>query len=90
METLTSITARELSEPGAPGRSEIFGTFSDTTTAGKLAPMFVTDAAQVFAFFGEVCYTGDPFTTLIRETRDGVIKEVSRNAGATEPYIGAP
>ena len=72
------------------GRSEIFGTFSYTTTAGNLAPMFVTDDAAVFAFFTEVCYSGDPFATLIRETRQGITKEVKRGAGTVTPYIGVP
>lgn len=72
------------------GRSEVFGTFSYTTTAGKLAPMFVTDDASAFAFFHEVCYTGDPFTVLIRETRKGVTKEVKRGAGGGAPYVGLP
>jgi hypothetical protein len=72
------------------GRSEVFGTFSYTTTAGKLAPMFVTDDASAFAFFHEVCYTGDPFTVLIRESREGVTKEVKRGAGAVAPYVGVP
>ena len=72
------------------GRSEIFGTFSYTTTAGKLAPMFVTEDASAFAFFAEVCYTGDPFAVLIRETRKGVVKEVKRGAGTVTPYAGIP
>ena len=70
------------------GQSEILGTFSYTTTAGKLAPMFVTTDASVFAFFSEVCYSGDPFTTLIRETRQGVTKELKRGEGHTLPYAG--
>ena len=70
------------------GQSEILGTFSYTTTAGKLAPMFVTTDASVFAFFSEVCYSGDPFTTLIRETRQGMTKELKRGAGHTLPYAG--
>lgn len=72
------------------GRSEVFGTFSYTTTAGKLAPMFVTEDAAVFAFFSEVCYTGDPFAVLIRESREGVTREVKRGAGAVAPYVGVP
>lgn len=72
------------------GQSEIFGTFSYTTTAGKLAPMFMTNDSSVFAFFSEVCYTGDPFALLIRETRKGVTKEVKRGDGMTAPYIGVP
>jgi hypothetical protein len=71
-------------------RSEILGGFSYTTTAGKLAPMFVTDDAAAFAFFGEVCYNSDPFSSLIHETRGGVMRAVKRGEGATEPYIGCP
>ena len=69
------------------GVSEIYGGFSYTTTAGKLAPMFVTEDSQVFAFFGEVCYSGDPFSELIQETRKGVTKVVQREQGLTAPYI---
>lgn len=72
------------------GRSEVFGTFSYTTTAGKLAPMFVTTDSHVFAFFSEVCYTGDPFATLVRETRGGIVREVKRGEGLVAPYIGLP
>lgn len=71
------------------GQTELFGTFSYTTTAGKLAPMFVTEDASVFAYFNEICYTGDPFTTLIRETRDDVTKIVERGQGGIAPYVGA-
>lgn len=67
--------------------SEILGGFSYTTTAGKLAPMFVTEDASVFAYFGEVCFNGDPFATLIRETRSGRTKEVRRGEGLTMPYL---
>ena len=72
------------------GRSEVFGTFSYTTTAGKLAPMFLTEDSAAFAFFAEVCYTGDPFTTLIREKRNGMIKDVKRGDGNLAPYVGLP
>jgi len=70
------------------GQSEVFGTFSYTTTAGKLAPMFVTEDARAFAFFAEVCYTGDPFAVLIRESRSGVVKEFERGKATLIPYIG--
>jgi len=79
-----------LAHTKADGISEIFGTFSYTTTAGKVAPMFVTEDANVFAFFSEVCYTGDPFSVLIRETRNGVTKVVNRGDGTVTPYIGTP
>lgn len=68
-------------------RAEIFGTFSYTTTAGGLAPMFVTDESSVFTFFNEVCFNGDPFKVIVRETRQGVTKTVARDAGWTAPYV---
>ncbi len=72
------------------GSSEILGGFSYTTTAGKLAPMFVNDCSQIFAFFGEVCYTGDPFSVLIEETRQKQTKVIKRGEGGTTPYISNP
>jgi len=72
------------------GQTELFGTFSYTTTAGKLAPMFITEDSSVFAFFNEVCYSGDPFETLIRETRQGVTKIFKRSEATMTPYIGRP
>jgi hypothetical protein len=72
------------------GRTEILGGFSYTTTAGSLAPMFVNDNASVWAFFGEVCYNGNPYAVLIRETRIGNTKEVSRNDGPIAVYVGVP
>lgn len=70
--------------------SEILGGFSYTTTAGKLAPMFVTDNASVFAFFHEVCFNGDPFEKLIRETRGDSTKILTREESHTTPYSARP
>ena len=69
--------------------SKKFG-FSYTTTAGKLAPMLVTEDSSVFAFFGEVCFNGDPFTTLVRETRQNQTRTLSATNGHTVPYIAIP
>jgi hypothetical protein len=77
-----------LLEARGGSRSEIFGNFSYTTTAGKLAPMFVNRDSAVFAYFGEICYNGDPFATLIQETRAGEIRTVRRGDGHTLPYVG--
>ena len=52
--------------------------------------MFLTEDSAAFAFFAEVCFTGDPFTTLIREKRKGVTKEVKRGDGSVTPYVGVP
>lgn len=79
-----------LLETSAGGRSEILGGFSYTTTAGKLGPMFVNHDSSVFTFFGEVCYNGDPFATLIRETRGKEVREVKRGQGNVRPYLGIP
>lgn len=68
------------------GRSEILGGFSYTTTAGKLAPMFVTNNASTFAFFNEVCYNGDPFTVLVQETQKGITRVIAREGNHTLPY----
>ncbi len=70
------------------GKTELFGTFSYTTTKGSAAPMFVNDESSVFTFFGEVCFSGDPFRTLVRETRGGVAKEVLAGRGGVAPYSG--
>ncbi len=78
-----------LLETRGGGRSEVLGGFSYTTTAGKLAPMFVTDNSSVFTFFNEVCYNGDPFATLIRETRSETTKIVNRGEGTTAPYASS-
>ncbi len=68
------------------GHSEVLGGLSYTTTAGKLAPMFVVDQSTVFTFFHEVCYNGDPFETLIQENQNKTLRTVRRGAGATSPY----
>lgn len=79
-----------LLETRQQGESEILGGFSYTTTAGKLAPMFVTNEASVFAFFGEVCFNGDPFAAVIAETRQSETKVLRRGEGSTLPYIARP
>jgi hypothetical protein len=70
------------------GKTEILGGFSYTTTAGKLAPMFVNEDSSLWTFFGEVCYNKDPFTTLVRETRNGETRELKSDAAHTAPYSG--
>ncbi|MFN0054526.1 MAG: glycosyl hydrolase family 28-related protein [Planctomycetales bacterium] len=70
------------------GRTEILGGFSYTTTAGKLAPMFVNDNSSVWSFFAEVCYTGDPFAVRIQETRGTETRTLSKDDAHTSPYSG--
>ncbi|MFC1794597.1 glycosyl hydrolase family 28-related protein [Planctomycetota bacterium] len=69
------------------GRTELFGNFSYTTTAGKLAPMFVTEDSSAFVYFNEVCYNGDPFTTLISETHNDLTRIVEQGQGWIAPYV---
>lgn len=70
------------------GRTEILGGFSYTTTSGKLAPMFVNDNSSVWSFFGEVCYTGDPFAVRVQETRGRETKTLGKDDAQTVPYSG--
>jgi len=79
-----------LLETRSGGRSEVLGGFSYTTTAGSLAPMFVSSNSAMWTFFGEVCFNNDPFQTLIRETRGDETKEVRRDEGGTWPFAGVP
>ncbi|MBL8891214.1 MAG: hypothetical protein JNL67_14640 [Planctomycetaceae bacterium] len=75
-----------LLETKSGGRSEILGGFSYTTTAGKLAPMFVVNNASLYTFFSEVCFNGDPFLTLVEETQGGNKKKLGREPAHTAPY----
>lgn len=70
------------------GRSEILGGFSYTTTAGKLAPMFVNADSSVWTFFSEVCYNGDPFAVRVSESRGGETRTLGKEGGHTAPYSG--
>lgn len=68
-----------LIETRAGGKTEVLGGLSYTTTKGKLGPMFVTEDAALSVTLGEVCYSGDPFQILARETRQGETKELKRD-----------
>ncbi len=70
------------------GRREILGGFSYTTTAGRLAPMFVNTDSAVWTFFNEVCYNGDPFAVRVSETRGTGTRTVLKDDGHTAPYSG--
>ncbi|MGL4423909.1 MAG: glycosyl hydrolase family 28-related protein, partial [Gemmataceae bacterium] len=72
------------------GRTEVFGGFSYTTNAGPLAPMFTIEQAALFTFFSEVCYNGDPFRTLVRETRGSETKQLDRGEAGTWPFVSGP
>lgn len=70
------------------GKSEVFGGFSYTTTAGKMAPMFVNDDSSVFAYFGEVCFNGDPFQVKVKELRGTETRILRKDDSHTVPYSG--
>ncbi|MFZ4506770.1 MAG: glycosyl hydrolase family 28-related protein [Fimbriimonas sp.] len=74
------------------GTTEVLGGFSYTTTAGKLAPMFVTKDSNITVSFAERCYSGDPYTQILSETRAGVTKTMAntdpRYRGRLILYVG--
>ncbi len=74
------------------GRTEILGGLCYTTTAGKLAPMFTAVDSEMTLSIGERCYSGDPYRTIIRETRKGVTREMAHSdaayGGRLVHYVG--
>ncbi len=83
-----------LVKTSAGGRTEILGGLCYTTTAGKLAPMFVNDEARMSVTLGERCYNGDPYTRILQETRGGQTKTMTnsdaRYGGRLVLYSGVP
>ncbi|MBL9136210.1 MAG: hypothetical protein JNK85_10095 [Verrucomicrobiales bacterium] len=79
-----------LLETRGGGRTEVLGNFSYTTTAGKLGPMFVNEDSEFFAYFTEICFNGDPFQTLVKESRGGEVRILRRGEGHTTPYLSRP
>jgi hypothetical protein len=52
------------------GVTTLLGGLTYTTTAGKLAPMFtVAEGGVLAASITEACYSGDPFTSILRADR---------------------
>lgn len=79
----------------AGGQTEVLGGFSYTTTAGKLAPMFVNNNSKVSVTFDEQWSdpSGDPFTTVIQETRGSATKTLfnkERKGTSLGLYSGHP
>ncbi len=66
------------------GRTEVLGGLCYTTTAGKLAPMFVSEDASVSVTLGERHYGSDPYAVILRETHGKATKEFP----ATNPAYG--
>ena len=69
-----------LLETRAGGRTELLGSFSYTVGAHLPDPMFVVDNAQASLRFSEVCYSGQPYDTIVRETRGGETREMKKAA----------
>ncbi len=54
-------------------RVEVWGGFSYTTGAGKLAPMFSLDESSSGLYrFREICYNNDPFRTIVKRGKDEI------------------
>lgn len=60
------------------GKTEVLGGLCYTTTNGRLGPMFAVTDSTLSVSIGEVCYTFDPYTVLVRETQRGVTRELVR------------
>lgn len=58
------------------GATEVLGGLCYTTTAGKLAPMFTTTDSQISVTLGERCFSGDPYTVILRETQKETVREI--------------
>ena len=74
-----------LIETQSGGQTELIGGLSYTTNHGKLAPMFVSTDARVSYTIGEVCYSGEPYTQLVQETRTGITKSLTRGQSPLRP-----
>lgn len=56
------------------GQTELLGGLCYTTTAGKLAPIFVCTGSSVSIRISESCFNGDPYSTIIKDIRAGEAK----------------
>ena len=63
------------------GRTEILGGFCYAVGNIDQTPMFVIDNADASLSFAEVCYTGKPFSNIVRETQN----EATRRMTADDP-----
>jgi hypothetical protein len=68
-----------LIETKGGGKTELLGSMSYTVGNSKLAPMFVSEDSEVALSFCEVCYNGQPFPVIVRETRGGQTKEMTKD-----------
>jgi hypothetical protein len=84
-----------LLETTAGGRSEILGSFVYATTGPKLEPMYRVVDASLTAIMGEACFNGNPYWTLLEETRQGETRSLykgqapARAGGSMLPLLSA-
>ncbi|HAX77111.1 MAG TPA: endopolygalacturonase [Cyanobacteria bacterium UBA11372] len=69
----------------AGGKTELLGGFAYTTTAAPNGlqndPMFINHESSISISMAEINYGGGPnYTTYVRETRNGVTRNLSRNS----------
>jgi hypothetical protein len=67
-----------LIETTGGGKTEVIGGFCYTTTPPKGAPMFVNQGSWLSVTLGEACFGGQPYQTLISETRGGETRTLKR------------
>jgi fibronectin type 3 domain-containing protein len=77
------------------GRTELMGGFSYSTSSAKTMPMFINDNSTVSLSIGESNYNGNPWLTLVQETRGEITDTLDRgeapyrgNGSALTLYVG--
>jgi hypothetical protein len=76
-----------LVETSNGGRTEVLGGLSYTVGNITPTPMLLVDESQASFSFCEVCYTGKPFPLIVRETRNGVTREMANTDPAWGRYF---
>jgi hypothetical protein len=68
------------------GKTEVLGCFCYTTAKEPHAgPMFACTDSVMSVTAGETCFTGKPFAVVVRETRKGETKELTREDAKGRP-----
>jgi len=65
----------------ASGRTELLGALAVSSGSFKSSPMFVIRDAAASLVAGEVAFQSNPYSAVVRETRDGVTKTLERGTG---------
>lgn len=60
------------------GKTELLGSFSYSVGAHLPDPMFVIENSAATLSFGEVCYTGQPYDSIVRQVRGTVTKVMKK------------